>query len=532
MIRTVLAALRQAAAFAIVFMSASLILNAAALFTAPFLAHAAAEEAAPAPNAEAEPAPAAASKPAAAAPTTPPHPLPPPATTLQSVALPGRALRFKAVASAIRLSEAQSGEAQADVATVAYSLEGQDSAKRPVAFVVNGGPGAASAWLNLGALGPWRLDLGKEPVSPSAPAALVGNAETWLDFADLVFIDPPLTGYSRILAKGDGARRQFLSVDGDIEALAVVMRKWLTSNQRLESPKFIVGESYGGFRAPKLARRLQENEGVGIKGIILISPVIDFSWFEAANSPLPVMTQLPSLAAAGRGLKPADAKALDEVEAFASGPYLTDLLRSERDPAALTRIVDGVARLTGLEPAFVRRLGGRVDPSSFAREAGRAEAKIFSRYDMTIAGFDPSPHAADTNFSDPVLDATKTPFASAMANLTATKLGWPVDARYEILNESVSRQWNWDGGRGKNQSLSDLSQALAIDPEFRVLIVHGLTDLVTPYFASKLLIGQIPPFGDPGRVALKIYEGGHMPWLRDGARAALRDDARKLIEGK
>ncbi len=500
-----------------------------ALFAVPLclvLASALAEEA----GRQTPPKPAA-EEPEAAA-TTPPHPLPPPVTTSHVLNFSGRSLKFKATAGAIRLSDAQSGEPQADVAVTAFLLEGADPAKRPIAFVVNGGPGASSAWLDLGALGPWRLALSDEPHSPSAAPIPVDNADTWLDFADLVFIDPPGTGYSRILAKGDGARRRFYSVEGDIETLAVVIRKWLGAAKRLESPKFIVGESYGGFRAPKLARRLQDVEGVGVSGLVMISPVIDLGWFESANSPLPAVGRLPSQAAAGRGLTLANGKELAEVEDYAAGPYLVDLLRGERDSAAQARIVENVARLTGLDPAFVRRLGGRVDVGSFAREPGRAAGRISSHYDATVSGYDPFPHSAQGERPDPILEADKTSLAGAMADVTAARLGWPVDARYEILNENVYRQWDWGGGREKAQALGDLTQALAIDPNFRVLIAHGLTDQMTPYFASKLLIAQIPQFGDSNRIELKLYAGGHMLYFRDASRAALREDARRMIEGK
>ncbi|MEJ0092553.1 MAG: peptidase S10 [Methylocella sp.] len=465
--------------------------------------------------------------------TTPPHPLPPAATTSHVVELPGRSLRFKAIAGAIRLSDAQSAEPQADVAYAAFLLEGADAGKRPITFVVNGGPGASSAWLDLGAMGPWRLKLDGSPQSPSEPPIAIDNAETWLDFTDLVFIDPPGTGYSRLLGKGDAARHHFYSVAGDIEALAVVIRKWLGANKRLESPKFIVGESYGGFRAPKLARQLQDKEGVGVEGLVLISPVLDFGWFEGANNPMTYVTRLPSQAAAARDPDKGASRAdLADVEAYAAGPYLEDLLRGERDPAALARIAEKVAGFAGLDPALVRQLGGRIDLASFARERSRAAGKISSLYDADISGFDPAPLSASSEYSDPVLDAIKTPLASAMADITANKLGWPIDARYEILNESVNHQWDWSSGRGRAEALGDLERALAIDPHLRVLIAHGLTDQVTPYFASKLLIDQIPPMGDPSRVQLKVYSGGHMLYLRDKSRAALREDARSLIEGK
>ena len=465
------------------------------------------------------------------APTTPPNPLPAPSLTRHVVELPGRSLRFSAKAGAVRLSDAQSGEPQADVAYVYYALENPPPGPRPIVFALNGGPGAASGWLNIGALGPWLLDLGAPPYSPSRRAPLVPNAQTWLDFADLVFIDPPLTGYSRILAKGDG-RRALLSVDGDVSALAVVIRKFLAAEGRLQSPVFLVGESYGGFRAPKIARALQDQEGIGVAGLVLISPVLDFGWFDAPNSPLPAATQLPSIAAAARGLKPSDGEALAEVEGYAAGPYLSDLLRAEREADARGRVVDNVARLTGLDARLVERAGGRLDPSSLARELKRGEGRFASRYDFDVSGFSPAPHEERGESPDPVLDATKSAFASGMAELTAGPLGWPIDARYEILNERANGEWSFGSGRQRPQALSDLKQALALDPALRVLIVHGLTDLVTPYFASKLLIGQLPPYGDPGRVALKVYEGGHMPWLAPASRAALREDAKALIEAR
>lgn len=461
------------------------------------------------------------------------NPLPAAATTNHALDLPGRTLRFQAVAGPVRLNDAATFAPKADIATLAFLLDGSSAPQRPVTFVINGGPGAASAWLNLGGLGPWRLKFAR-PLSPSAPAAVIDNASTWLDFTDLVFIDPPGTGYSRILAKGDDTRRQFYSVTGDIDALAVTIRKWLTANNRLASPKFIVGESYGGFRAPKLARRLQDNEGIGVAGVVLISPVLDFSWIEGSSNPLAFVTRLPSQAASAKGIAGQNGRAaLASVEAYAAGPYLADLLRGERDPEALARVSEKVASFTGLDPAFVRRLGGRIDAGSFARERERQSGKITSHYDSQASGFDPFPHAASSDYSDPVLDAVKTPLSGAMADLTGNRLGWPVEARYEILNESVAHAWDWgSAGRGQAEALSDLKRVMALDPALRVLVAHGVSDQVTPYFASKLLLDQVPPMGNPDRLRFKVYDGGHMLYFDDKSRAALREDARALIEGK
>ena len=461
-----------------------------------------------------------------------PNSLPAAATTSHTIELAGRSLRFKAIAGPIRLSDAESLAPKADIATTAFILEGADFAKRPVTFAIDGGPGAASAWLDLGAMGPWRLPLDRGSPSPSAPPVTIDNADTWLDFTDLVFIDPPGTGYSRILAKGDEIRRHFYSVTGDIEALAVTIWKWLAANKRLASPKFIVGESYGGFRAPKLARRLQDEEGIGVAGLVLISPALDFGWFEGANNPLTFATRLPSQTAVARGLAgPEGRAALSDVEAYAAGPYIADLLRGERDSQALSRIAEKVASFTGLDAALVRKLGGRIDMATFAREQDRASAKVTSVYDARAGGFDPSPHAAASDYSDPVLDAIKTPLASAMADLTGNRLGWTVEARYEILNENVNRAWDWGSGRDRAEALSDLKRVMALDPTLRVLVAHGLTDQVTPYFASKVLIDQVPPMGDSDRLLLKVYGGGHMLYLDAKSRVGLREDARKLIMG-
>jgi carboxypeptidase C (cathepsin A) len=462
--------------------------------------------------------------------TTPPNPLPPEATTAHVLELSDRTIHFTAQAGAIRLSDAGSGAPLADVAYIAFLKDGEDPAKRPITFAINGGPGASSAWLDLGALGPWRLPITGAAVSPSAQPLTVDNVGTWLDFTDLVFIDPPNTGYSRVLAKDEAAKKSFFSVSGDIDSLAVVIRKWLAENKRLTSPKFIAGESYGGFRAPKLARRLIDSEGIGVDGLVLISPVLDFSWFEGDN-PLLYATRLPSFTATARGLTGLDGrKQLADVEAYASGPYVVDLLRGERDPAVLDRLSAKVASFVGLDPAFVRRLAGRIDAAAFDRERQRAQGRVASAYDSLVTGFDPNPHSATSHYADPVLDALRPPLASAMANIYATRLNWFVDARYDVLNEDVSRDWDW--GSGEPEAVGDLKQDLALDPHFRVLIAHGLTDEVTPYFATQLLINQIAPMGDPDRLRLAVYGGGHMVYALDASRAALRDDARRLIEGK
>jgi carboxypeptidase C (cathepsin A) len=463
---------------------------------------------------------------ARAAPSRAQRQLPADATTDQTVQLPGRTLRFKATAGSIPLNKADDGSLLAEVAYVAYVMPGD--ARRPVTFVFNGGPGAASAYLNIGAIGPWRMSFDR--VAVSTPPALLPNGETWLDFTDLVFIDPPSTGYSRLAAGGDEARRQFWSVDGDAEALAVFIRKWVEQAGRQQSVKFIVGESYGGFRAPKVAHKLQ-GQGIGIRGVVMISPVLDFGLFgQRRHAPMSWVAHLPSMAAAALDAKGRfNREALRDVERYAAGDYLIDLLKGERDAAAVARISARVAALTGLDPALVRRLAGRIDNGTFQRELHRSEGRIGSAYDPNVTAFDPYPTSPESHFSDPVLDDTRAPLTTAMTDLYQHVLNWRVDRPYELLNREVSSHWTWGRGRTPPESVDDLRNDLANDAQVRVLVAHGANDLVTPYFGTQLLLDQLPVYGSPDRVKLAVYAGGHMFYNRDASRKGLRDDAAAMF---
>src|ERR1041385_8701626 len=271
--------------------------------------------------------------------------LPADVTTDQVVELPDRTLRFKATAGSIPINNGE-GKLQAEIAYIAY-LRSDAGVDRSLTFVFNGGPGASSAYMQLGAAGPWRPPLDK--VTPSTTPALVPNTDTWLDFTDLVFVDPVGTGYSRFINTSDDVRKHFWSVDGDIDVLATFMRKWIEKQGRQTSRTFIAGESYGGFRAPKLAGKLNE-QGVGVSGLIMVSAVLDFGWRgNGRHSPFAWVVRLPSMAAAAREDKaPFDREALREVERYAAGEYMQDLLRGERDTAAVERITARIAPVTGL----------------------------------------------------------------------------------------------------------------------------------------------------------------------------------------
>jgi len=452
--------------------------------------------------------------------------LPADVTTDHTVELPDRTLRFKATAGSIPINNLE-GKLQAEIAYIAYQRPDSEAAARPLTFVFNGGPGASSAYLQLGAMGPWRLPL--DNITPSSTPAAVPNPETWLDFTDLVFVDPVGTGYSRFIASGDEVRKQFWSVGGDIDVLATFMRKWIEKNGRQASKKFIAGESYGGFRAPKLASKLNE-QGVAASGLIMVSAVLDFGWRgHGRQSPLGWVARLPSMAAAAREAKePFDREALREVERYAAGEYLQDLVRGERDTAAVDRIVARVAQFTGLDPVLVRRLAGRIDTRTFVRERNRDRGLVASMYDATVTGIDPDPTSASSHYDDPVLAGLRAPLSSAMTDLYARVLKWRVEEPYHLLNGRVNSRWDWGGGRSTHEVVGELRSVLATDRRLRVLVTHGASDLVTPYFETQLILDQMPAFVSPDRLKLSVYGGGHMYYSRDASRRALREDAKEL----
>jgi carboxypeptidase C (cathepsin A) len=440
--------------------------------------------------------------------------------------LPGRSLRFTATLGSVPLFEGDGGPLIAEVAVTVFRRKDVPAASRPVTFLFNGGPGAASAYLNIGAVGPWRLPLAVP--SPSAPPVTVPNAETWLDFTDLVFVDPVGAGYSWGAGRGDEQRRRFFSVDADASVLAVVVRKWLEREGRQASPKFLVGESYGGFRVPKIARELQGSQGVGVAGMVLVSPVLDFGWrFQPRHTPMRFVSELPSMAAAAQASRgPFDREALRAVETYAAGDFLVDFLRGPGDAAASARMSGRVAEITGLDPELVRRMAGRVDAMIFAREVGRTGGRVASLYDATVTGIDPNPTVPHSRYDDPILDGSEAPLSSAMTEMNR-RLGWTLDRPYRLLNKDVNRSWDWGSRRSAPQVVDDLRDALALDPAMRVVVAHGATDLVTPYFENQLLLAQMQGFGD--RLTLALYPGGHMFYFRDESRAAFRSEAEQVM---
>jgi carboxypeptidase C (cathepsin A) len=454
-------------------------------------------------------------------------PLPADRTVRQSAVIGGRSVSYDATVGTISVRD-DKGKEIGQVVYTAYVLPGA-APNRPVTFAFNGGPGASSVYLNLGAVGPKRIQFGAQGNAPSDTPVTVDNPNSWLDFTDLVFIDPVGTGFSRSLVDEEKSKKAFYANDPDIKYLSKVVFDWLVKAGRLRSPKYVMGESYGGYRAPRIVYELQSQIGVGVTGLVMVSPYLDPAWGDGATalSPLPWMIDLPSMAAAHLDREgQLNAASMAEVETYARGEFATDLLRGRTDTAAISRLVGNVSRLTGLDPALVQKLGGRVDTGTFLREIHRADGTIGSVYDSNVTAFDPFPWSAERQSNDPILDALVAPTTSAMVDFVTRVMGWKTDARYHALSYEVGKAW--DRGKPDDTPVSDLRKAIANDPHMAVMIVHGWDDLSCPFFASRLIVDQMPGFGAADRVKLTVYPGGHMFYSREDSGAAFKRDARAI----
>lgn len=454
-------------------------------------------------------------------------PLPPDAHVDQTTDVNGKPLKYTATVGAIPVYGAD-GKKSADVVCTSYVVEGRD---RPVTFAFNGGPGAASVFLNLGAIGPKHMPFGQQGDSPSGPVQLTDNPGTWLDFTDLVFIDPVGTGFSRSYLNGPDTKKEFYSTDNDIHYLSRVIYDWLLKNERMASKKYIVGESYGGYRVPRITHYLQAEQGVAMNGVVAVSPYLNPSIDQNQDlSPMAWIIDLPSIAAAHLERTHAlTATAMQPIIDYARGEYATDLLKGRSDPQATARIVKKVTELTGLDPTFVQQSGGRIEIGAYLREVGREEGKIGSVYDSNVQSYDPFPFAPTQRSNDPLLESTIAPTTMAMVDFVTRVVGWKIDAPYHTLNYEVNSQWDFTSQALQAGAVPDLREAVAADPQLRVIIAHGWNDLSCPFMGSVLSVDQMPQMGDPTRVQVKEYPGGHMFYSRPESRAAFKKDVEAMF---
>ena len=440
-----------------------------------------------------------------------------PADAVTHHMLPGTTpLPYTATAGTLPLFD-QSGAHTASVFYTAYVAEGPD---RPVTHSCStAGPGAASAYLHLGLVGPMLLRFGQNGRSGS-DASLTDNPQSWLAFTDLVLVDPIGTGWSRT-AKPDDASH-FWGVREDASVLAKVVALWLAHNGRTAARKFLLGESYGGLRVAKLAAALQDEQGIVVHGLLMISPLLEGALtFSGDRMALGAALKLPSLAASeldrtGR-FTPA---ALANAENFALGDYLHVLAGTPPTGDAARDFYGRVAAMTGLEADVVARTQGFLGRAVLHPPGGQVSA-----YDGTFGIGD----SFGDRHGDPVLDGVTRAYGGAFVGYARDTLGFRTDMTFELLDEDVSRHWNWHSESGALSLpgvTDDLRALLAFDPGLRVLVASGRDDLITPYAAARYVLAHIAA---APRVAQNIYPGGHMLYLNDASRQQFTADARDFI---
>ena len=441
-------------------------------------------------------------------------------------------LEFMPVAGAVFADTG--GEPEAAVFTTSYALKGADARRRPVCFAFNGGPGSASVWLHLGALGPKRVQVNDDGSMPLPPYAVSDNPHSWFEHFDLVFVDPPHTGYS--IASSEEARTKLLGVDGDVEALAEVMRAWLAKNQRWNSPIYLAGESYGTTRGAALADRLQ-SLGVALSGLILVSCAMDLqSIVFAPRNDLPYALFLPAFANVAQyhgrlkgALGQSPEAAREAAEAFVEEDYLRALHRGAGlDGKARERIVKRIAELTGLAPAFVAEKNLRVGDQDFFFELLRDEGRMVGRLDARVTGPMAASRTREWEF-DPGIETIAAAYTMAALGYMGSELGLVTTERYEILSMEVHEQWNWNRGKAKGNGYAstsgDLARAMRRNPHLKVLVASGRYDLGTPYSASNWSLAQLDAPPDVlARIEHHYYDAGHMMYTREADLVKLKAD--------
>jgi carboxypeptidase C (cathepsin A) len=424
----------------------------------------------------------------------------------------------------------------AEIFSVSYVAERDGD--RPVTFVFNGGPGASSAYLHMGAVGPLRVAFPADGTLPQLPPRLIANEDSWLAFTDLVFVDPVGTGFSRIIeddgkdgedrnkpGDGEDSAREYFGYKRDLESLCEFMSRWLSGRGRWGSAVFIAGESYGGYRVGRLVRMLQESTGIGLSGAVLISPALEFSSLSPNDyDVLGWVDALPTMAITamhhGRSrVFAADTtfeEVLEEAERFATGDYVALLTRGASMPAdERERILGRLADLIGLPADLVARAEGRITVHTFARELLRDERKVLGLYDTTITTADPFPDREVFAGPDPTLTGIGPAYTTAINRQLRSEIGVQTDREYVLLSYEVNEAWRNDAPQHfftpPVGAADDFRYGMALNPHVKAFITHGRYDLVTPYYASDRLRNLMRL--DPtmaSRLTVRHFGGGHM----------------------
>lgn len=432
----------------------------------------------------------------------------------------GQTFSYKATAGTLNLY-GQDGNRSAAIFYTSYVANNQ-SVDRPLTFVFNGGPGAASAFLHLGLVGPKILDFGPTE-RDAANAKLVDNPESWLAFTDLVLIDPVGTGWSR--AVNSDKAKEFYGVQQDAQAIAKTIALSIARSGRFSSPVYLFGESYGGLRAVKVANALQQDQGIAASGIVMLSPLLEgHLTFGANRFAFGAALQLPSLAAAEMERSNTFSKdGIEAAERFAMRDYLVTLAGAPLQGPAADMFYDRVAKLTGLPIETIRKTRGFIR-DEFIKHLRQGD--VVSHYDAAFVAPDPFPESGAARNDDPVLDGFVRSYGGAFVHYARDQLGFKTEMTYILLAEDINGKWDW--GRGSRSQVSasdDLRQLLSVNSSMRVLIAQGYSDLVVPYAVSRYVVDHLPDNINP-RVAFKVYRGGHMLYTRPPSRTEFTADAK------
>jgi len=461
----------------------------------------------------------------------------PPVVTKHSVTVKGKQLNYSVTTGFMPIRNAVSGDIEARIFFMAYTLDNAP-AGRPLMFSFNGGPGSASVWLHLGALGPRRIKMLDDGMLPPPPYEIEDNQQTWLTETDLVFIAPVGTGYSR--AARPELAGKFFGVNGDIDSVGEFIRLYLGRNERWMSPLFLVGESYGTTRASGLSNWLFDH-GIALNGIALISAVLNFQTIRFAdNNDMPLVFILPSYATTAwyhKRLSPAmQTKSVEQVarEArnFAANEYMPAMLRIDQlSDAERSALADKFAMFTGLSKDFIERNNFRVELGEFNKELLRTDRRSTGRLDSRFKGIDRDA-AGDAPNGDPSMNAIRPPYTAAFNSYVRGELGYRSDTEYFILGGGISSPWNWNVANGYADTSIPMKDAMAKNPYMKILFAQGYYDMATPFYAAEYTVSAMNL--DPSlrrNISFTYYESGHMMYIEKTSLAKLKADAAAFIAG-